>query len=293
MAVTAKVEAKTAQVSASSIQPFLQPDFEPAEYLNTTLPTLSTTTAKSARALPFPELSSQLQTLLNQLNAQTTRLSQTLTQLTDEILRSGNRLAYEVEVLKSDTTTLTDTFQNALQKEISQLAPKHPQQVDGDEDGEADIEPEEEDIHPEPEFLHRLQTLTTVRSRLDTVIKTFGSAMQWPLPPSSVSNDEQKGKDFSETLRLEISEQDLDLASARVSELRELAEVWKGTAEEKARMKVVETLQRIVEEREKIARNGPAAVRGVGFGGDYQNPPARGAAGYGFLQNLRGLKGEG
>jgi hypothetical protein len=45
---TSRIEPRTPHVSDSSIQPFLQPDFDPADYLNTALPALSTssTTAR-------------------------------------------------------------------------------------------------------------------------------------------------------------------------------------------------------------------------------------------------------
>lgn len=327
MAVTAKVEAKTAQVSDNTIQPFLQPDFDPAEYLNATLPTLSTTSAKSARSVPLPELSSQLQTLLNQLNAQTTRLSQSLTQLTDEIIRSGSRLAYEVEVLKGETVGLTDTFQNGLKKDIEQLVPTCTKQSGEDAmDAEAEEDVQAKDKSQEPEFLERLRTLTTVRERLDTVIKTFGSAMQWPLAPSELSlasslisvsapesNDdsrsrEEKGKEYTEKLRNEISDllaagaEGLETANARVSELRALADVWKGTAEEKARLKLVDSLQKLVDDRQKTLGRSDATGRKPGVsparGMDYRYggaDPTRipeGGSGYGFLQNLRNLKNE-
>lgn len=333
--LTSKVEPQTPHVSDSSIQPFLQVDFDPAEYLNSTLPALSTssTTARGNRAVPLADLSSQLQTLLSQLNAQTSRLSNALTQLTDEIIRSGSRLAYEVEVLRGETTGLTDTFENDLKKDIEVFSPRdahansHAREALADEtlnDGQADTANVTEDAtSTEPDFLDRLRTLTTVRGRLDAVIKTFGSAMQWPLAPSELSlasslisvsapdagddsrSREQKGKEFAESLRSEVNAllstgaEGLEAASARVEELRTLAEVWKGTAEEKARLKLVDSLQKLVDNKEKAVgktngqngrKPGVESARNydLRYGSAGSSQLANdGGSGYGFLHNLR------
>lgn len=328
-----KVEARSSHVTDSNIQPFLQPDFDPVEYLNSTLPTLSLSSALQSRgrAVPLPELSAQLQTLLTQLNAQTTRLSNTLTQLTDDIIRSGSRLAYEVEVLRGETIGLTDTFENDLERDVKLFVPKQQTgpTTDTEEKGNGPVLAEAEtQVQPadspstEPEFLERLRTLTTVRERLDSVIKTFGSAMQWPVAPSEMSltsslisvsgpessdNREEKGKEYAERLRGEVNDllaagvEGLDAASARVDELRALAEVFKGTAEEKARNKMVDSLQKSVDDKRKVLDKtstvnrkpavSPARSYDLRYGntGQGQND---GGSGYGFLQNLRNLKNE-
>ena len=325
----AAVEARSAHVSDSSVHPFLQPDFDSADHLNSILPSLSFTsagrTAQSVRSVPLPELSTQLQTLLSQLNAQTSRLSNALTQLTDEIIRSGGRLAYEVEVLRGEAIGLTDSLENGLKKDVEVFAPSVSilSGANVDENGEAQTE---ENIveSVEPEYLQRLRTLTSVRSRLESVIKVFGEAMQWPLAPSDLSmasslvsvsapdstddsrSREEKGKAYVEKLRSEIHEligsgsdsAGLEAAAARIEELRQLAEVWKGTAEEKARLKIVESLQKPVEERQKALERIAGGRRPVGSPskgfdlryGDLNSSRAVSEGGYGFLQNLRSLK---
>lgn len=331
-----KVEPQSTHVSDSSIQPFLQPDFDPADYLNSALPPLATssTPARGGRAVPLTELSSQLQTLLSQLNAQTSRLSNALTQLTDEIIRSGSRLAYEVEVLRGETSGLVDTFENDLKKDIEVLAPRNAhaqsealEELPGEGENGTKIDSTmttTDTATPEPEFLDRLRTLTTVRERLESVIKTFGSAMQWPIAPSELSltsslisvsapesgddsrSREEKGKEFADSLRSEINallssgSEGLEAASARVDELRTLADVWKGTAEEKARLKLVDALQKLVDNKEKaIGRNippsnerkpGVSPARGYDLRYGNANPSqlnSEGGSGYGFLHNLR------
>lgn len=77
-------------------------------------------------------------------------------------------------------------------------------------------------------------------------------------------------------------------ARARVRELRDLCEVWKGTDEERARGKWVDSLESVVEEREgrgkassrpgTVKRDG-SAVRGVETSGSVAGP--------GFLRRLR------
>lgn len=331
---TSNVEPKSPHVSDPTIQPFLQPNFDPADYLNSTLPLSISTTGTRGKAVPLTDLSSQLQTLLTRLNAQTSRLSNTLTQLTDEIIRSGSRLAYEVEVLRGETLGLTDSFGNDLKKDIETFVPAESKAevVNGNAEDTSAEEKTTTTTAPagEPAFLNQLRDLTTVRTRLDSVIKTFGSAMQWPLAPSELSiassfisvsapetgddNDtrsrEEKGKAYTEKLRTEINDllssgaEGVEAANARVEELRELAEVWKGTAEEKARMKVVEALQRSVDEKQKSMEKavessrkpGVSPARGMdyryGGGAETAKVGNEGGSGYGFLSNLRNLRND-
>lgn len=77
-------------------------------------------------------------------------------------------------------------------------------------------------------------------------------------------------------------------ARARVRELRDVCEVWKGTGEERARGKWVDTLEGIVEEREGrgkgsvrpgTVKRDASAIRGVETSGSVAGP--------GFLRRLR------
>lgn len=314
------IQTKPNEASETAIQPFLQTDFDPADYLNNALPTLSTTTSsnratQNTRAVQFPELSTQLQTLLSQLNAQTSRLTDSLTQLTDEIIRSGGRLAYEVEVLRGETIGLKDSLDGRLKSDLEVFTASSANASTGDE-------PSRIDPGAEINSLERLKTLTSVRARLDSVIKVFGEAMQWPVAPSEVSvagslisvsapdggddarSREEKGKAYVERLRNEVVDlvgpgndpADLEAANAKLAELKQLAEVWNGTSEEKARGKLVESLQKLVDERQKASEKGggsrrptPAPARPIDhrYGSPTSKPSAE--SGYGFLQNLRNL----
>lgn len=334
---TVRTQPKSPHVSDPIVQPFLQPDFDPATFLNNSLPSLSLSTRPPPGTANITDLSSQTQSLLAQLNVQTARLSTSLTQLTDEIIRSGGRLAYEVEVLRGETTGLTDTLENGLKKDIELLAPAH-KDTEKEKDStdtmtEKDAAaantnpaPTTHSTPEQPSYLENLRTLSTLRERLDTVIRVFGAATAWPVAPSEVSsggassfisvsspeaneetrNLEEKAKAYTDTLRSEIADllsnpndaAGLSAGSARVEELRVLAEVWKGTAEEKARGRVVEGLRKMVEEKQKSVGKGNGNKAGGqatqpqrGVDMRYGDLDSRGAeGGYGFLQGLRDWK---
>lgn len=310
-----KVDPKSAHTSEPFLQEFLNPAFDPAEYLNQTLPPLqgsssslrsSSTTGKGAA--PLAQLSSEAQELLTQLNAHTTRLTTTLTQLTDDIIRSGSRLAYEVELLRGETLGLAETLtEGPLREDLERFVPagiEHtaastrrasfgslaPPTPFPEKDKESPPPPTPaaaaaEAAEDEPAYISQLRTLTLVRSRLDSVIKTFGDAMDFVFPPSEVSvssgflsvsapdfpdmhtaskeqiSTEEKGQKTLRRLRDEISGllaksnpdpvKGVEDATKRVEELKELVTVWKGTAEEKGRQRFVENLARMVEDRHR------------------------------------------
>lgn len=325
MQSTGRVEVKTPQVADAYLQPFIQPNFDPADYLNSTLPSLAINTAprENNDRVPLAELSTRTQTLMSQLNALTSRLSNTLTQLTDEILRSGSRLAYEVEVLRGETIGLSDTLNDTLRDDISSFNTQT--KATGAVLGEA----QEEGSISEPDYIRQLRTLALVRSRLDSVIKVFGDAMKWPLAPSELSmtaglisvsapdggkedsrSREAKGKDAVQALRAEIAEllesaatteQGVVAAGDRVNELRALGEIWKGTVEERPRLRLIDGLAKVVEEENKKIGRRAEGRRQVGSSpggrdlryGSSQDPTPQGnEGGYGFINNLKRFKGD-
>lgn len=338
MAVAEDTAPKSSHVSDPALAPFLQPSFNPADYLNATLPALSLSGRPvKGTSASLADLTSQTQDLLSQLNAQTTRLSATLTQLTDDILRSGGRLAYEVEVLRGETIGLTDTLKDGLKEDISKFLPdglpleanaQDPTSRRPSEAAQVDVDttesPQDTTQQPPadttPEYITSLRTLTTVRLRLENVIKVFGEAMHWTIPPSDVSlgsslisvsapelgsdnaSLEQRGKEFASALRSEIAdlitvdpEQGPAKAEARIQALRDLAVVWKGTAEEKARVKFVDGLVKVAEEKQKEVEK--ERERSKGRGGRSasiakpQPPLVKEQGRGGFLENLSRIRG--
>ena len=311
--------AKSSHVADDALQPFIQPTFDAADYLNSTLPSLAVSNARQEQSnrVPLSELSTRTQTLLSQLNAQTSQLSNALTQLTDDIIRGGSRLAYDVEMLRGETVGLSETFQDTLKDDISKFTSEvKPLESDGSNN---DVS-----ATAEPEYIQQLRTLTLVRSHLDSVIKTFDAAMQWPLAPSELQSTfisvsgpevtaeecrsrEEKGKDAAQKLRNEIqsllqtatsADEGIAAATKRIDELKGLSDVWKGTAEEKVRERFVESLSKMVEEEQ---RRGMRRAEGRRQGGtsaqmDYRyGDTGRGVqeGGYGFMSNLKRFKGDG
>ena len=386
-----KIDPKSAHTADPFLQGFLSPAFDPAEHLNAALPPLqgsssSLRASSPGRAsAPLAQLSSEAQELLTQLNAHTTRLASTLTQLTDDILRSGSRLAYEVELLRGETLGLAESLaEGPLRDDLERFAGPagaQQQQLDGstrrtslvsvpatpapglgpdrDKDSPVPATPAAvverktkadaegagaAGVEEEPQYISHLRTLTLVRSRLDSVIKTFGDAMEFTFPPSEFSvssgflsvsapdfpdmhsatkeqiSTEEKGQQVLRRIRDEISAllakgnpqpvQGVEDATRRVEELKQLANVWKGTAEEKGRQRFVENLARMVEDRHRellreaeVAReqalresrsrqdDSGGSRRDQGATSETTATESRGLGGYGFMKKWQDLRG--
>lgn len=223
-------------------------------------------------------------------------------------MRSGGRLAYEVEVLRGESIALSDALAENLSADIAKFAiAKEPAEELGKETGkeaaettktteeatEESIEESEEkvdaeedaveedtqeDATREPLFITQLRTLSKVRARLEEVVQAFGDAMEWPLPPSELSltssfisvsapepgsesySREERGQEVAKKLRTEITElldskgggeDGLAAATERLQVLRTLGQVWKGTSEEKARNRFLDSLAKSVDDRRK------------------------------------------
>lgn len=292
-----KIEPKSAHTSDPFLQSFLNPAFDAAEYLNATLPPLqgsspsSATVRAQSSTVPLAGLSAEAQTLLTQLSAHATRLTGTLSQLTEDMLRSGSRLAYEVELLRGEALSLSEALaEGPLRADLERFAaPGAAPALDGsnDDDEAPAAGGEAAGGEEEPPYISHLRTLTLVRARLDAVIKTFGEAMEFVFPPSEISvssgflsvsapdfpdrhsssaeqvSMEDKGQSVLRKIREEISGllrtggthddkiRGVEDATRRVEEIKRLSVVWKGTAEEKGRQRFVEGLARMVEERHR------------------------------------------
>ncbi|KAK4180327.1 hypothetical protein QBC36DRAFT_177915 [Triangularia setosa] len=291
---------------------FLTPSFDPASYLNSTLLPLQTPRSNpQPNSVPLSDLSIAAQSSLSQLSAHTTRLTTVLTQLTDDIIRSGSRLAYEVEVLRGETISLSETLSETLDESISKFIPGgvKPSLINPPETTNVittrsralsslppppSIPPTAPAPEiPDPEYITQLRTLSLVRSRLSQTQTTFGQAMSFVFPPSETSvsssflsvsapdsstlSTEEKGQQVLKELRQEITElldnkadpiKGIEDAAKRIEELKELCQVWKGTAEERGRQKFVEGLARMVEERhERLVRD----MNNNGGGGNGQH----------------------
>ena len=296
---------KSPHVSDPLLQPFVSSTFSPTDYLNQTLPPLhipsTSHPTKLPQSLSLGELATQTQTHITQLSAQTSRLSDTLTQLTDDILRSGSRLAYEVEVLRGEANSLSEALTDGLNGDIAKFVPEGltvPTKSNQETSTKPALATQTPPDPPEPKArtdieppsLPHLRTLHHVRAQLTSTISTFDLALSWPLPPSllpststsslisvsapsttsSLAALEQKGQEATQRLRNEIAnllslggEEGILAAEKRVEELRALVGVWRGTREEKARRGVVEALAMVVAERMREEEGRGLMVRRV------------------------------
>jgi hypothetical protein len=238
---------KASQVSDPALNPFLATSFDPAAYLNSTLPPLQS--SKSNRdAVSLAALSSQTQALLATLNAQSTRLATNLTHMTDDIVRSGSRLAYQVDLLRGDALSLNESLTERLAKDVDVFTIHEP----------VSNEP--------PSAIERLRILLSVRARLDSVIKLFGAALAWPPPPVSsgpasfisVASSPTRDADAKAVAWLDaqkaefnaiIAEGNESLADSKLVAFKELARIWANSAEEKARDSVVSSLEQFVNKK--------------------------------------------
>ncbi|KIW93928.1 uncharacterized protein Z519_05243 [Cladophialophora bantiana CBS 173.52] len=319
--------------SGSMLAKLSQPQFDPVDFLNDSLPNLNlssqTQISKSGRSTQIQSASTDSLALLSSLNTISIRASSELTSLTDEIIRSGNRLAYEVEVLRGDVNGFHDLLTESLRDDISQFVKND---VAGNEPpvlssvGDSDDTLQNAGSEDEPDFMTRLRLLGKVKARLESVITVFGEAMKWPIPPSELSMasslisvsspelgiqstaEDDKAREVLKSIRAEIDdllgpESDgyagLEAAFHRIEEYRQLAILWKGTGEEKARLKFVDSLAKTVEDRRKTldaqgrARNAKMANSARSSSAVGRNPRSStegsgGAAG--LFRNLQRLK---
>lgn len=249
-------------------------------------------------------------------------------------------MAYEVEVLRGETLGLSEALTEGLQEDVVKFVPggldqelaRRPSRV-AETNGQrrrssaaASVPktPVRDDALTiaDPPYIQKLRTLTLVRSRLETVIKTFGDAMAWTFPPSEVSvtssflsvsapepgsdmhSTEEKGQQISKQLRDEIADlliggdpvDGIEAAAKRVEELKELAVVWKGTAEEKSRTKFVDNLAKMVEDRHKdllreAEQDTRLRQRVETLEEEAIADESKPLGGYGFLSQLQKLRG--
>ena len=265
-------------------------------------------------------LASQTQSHISTLNAQTSRLSATLTGLTDDILRASSRLAYEVELLRGEAVSLAETLSSngdlhesilkfapagletaATISEVSAAATKNKPTLGVEASGHLG----------EPSALPQLRTFLHVRHQLQATIAQFNLALSFTLPPSLLTTTasslisvapphtdpdaEAKGQASLARLRGEVTDLlqagELEKAKKRVTELRDVCAIWKGTSEERARAKWVDGLDGLINEdvqrRQELDRrkSGPSASR------QEQSTPKptveAASSGPGFLRRLR------
>ncbi|KAL8822447.1 MAG: hypothetical protein Q9191_006817, partial [Dirinaria sp. TL-2023a] len=150
---------------------------------------------------------------ISALVARTSTLSNTLTALTDDILRCSSRLAYEVELLRGEAVALVESltlvneddgegkdFNGAIRRFVPRgLSVQHVQPLEDEPEREKETvgnreqsEPEEKGLKQREgkeaqEAIERLRTLLHVKSQLQATTQAFNAALSFPLPPSLLS----------------------------------------------------------------------------------------------------------
>jgi len=233
-----------------------------------------------------------------------------------------------VEVLRGDVNGLHELLSDALREDIKRFV--QDEAANGASttspiDAHTDRPVDTRSGKNEPDFMTQLRLLGKVKARLEAVITIFGEAMKWSMPPSELSmasslisvsspelgiqstEEDEKAREILKNIRAEINDllgsdgggyQGLDAATRRVGEYKQLALVWKGTGEERARAKFVDTLAKMVEDRRKTldGRGPPRNARGEGLlrplsamGRSPKGPNESGGAA-GLFRNLQRLK---
>lgn len=322
-------ESNTSHLVDPFLLPFRKPSFDPVEYLDNNLPSLCSTKAAQTveGAIPLSELCPLAQTLVSQLSANAAKLTTILTQLTDEVIRSGSRLAYEVEILRGNTLNLSEALTDALQDDLAKFVLSSPvDKLTKNKSDDIKSPKSQSSLERDPSFIRDLRTLCLVRSRLEAVIKTFGDAMAWNFPPSELSTAssflsisgpdtgsgenecsvEEKGQQVLKKMNKEITDllmsddpiYGVEEATKRVQELQNLATVWKGTSEERARTNFVQNLAKMVEDRHRTIIRDKDQDSCL-HRGSQKMPEAekeieesKPRAGYGFISQLQKLRGQ-
>ena len=136
-------------------------------------------------ALPLSQIHPRTASLLSALDIQTHRLITHLQILTDEILRVALRLSYEIEVLRGGVVGLGEDL-GKVGRKVARFNPSVPKgSSDATFDGQGGPN------NTKSEVLKRLETLSTIRARLEEVIAIFREVMNWPLPIAASENTTQ------------------------------------------------------------------------------------------------------
>lgn len=302
-----------------TIERLLEADFDAVQFLNdtSTVPTLSSqgAAAKLNKGSQLQTTFTDVQSQISKLNAYNARTSTELTILTDEILRSGNRLAYEVEVLRSDANSLFDLLSETLKEDIA-LFVGETTSAEPNNDGEIKA------VNNDPEFMQQLRLLGHVKARLEEVIRVFGDALKWPIPPSDVSMastlisvsapelgvtstvEDDKARATIRAYREQIVDllnsegggfEGLEAAQQRIQAYQNLALIWKGTVEEKARNRVVEGFAKLADDRRKALETQSQRRSHIDSARSSAQPSRSGTPGLqsgGLLGGLRKLRDE-
>lgn len=240
------------------LETFSDPNLVSHGYLDTALERYNPLTQQA-------ELHSATSQLLSQLDHASQELTWKLEETMTDLLKSGPRLNYEVELLRSGVAGLVS---------------------DIDEVSEKRVEPTESS--KASEAMRRLEQLERVRSKMQEVEAVLREA-------EILFSDEQAATNEVITL---IDNKDVEGALKKVERLAELVQVWKGTSQYSAKVKFVAGLRKRIEEAlsnitsQQQRGNEGAQLNRSGTPSSARSSPApEQESYYGLLGQLRGKIG--
>lgn len=191
------------------------------------------------------ELHSQSSQLLSQLDHATEDLTWQLEDIMTDLKKSGPRLSYQIELLKSGVAGLVSDIEEIASPKIEEIKRRRDAEVNEDKhDSESKSNkkdiitaatiPGGQAVSSNP-TIARLQQLETVRSRMKQVESVLQKAQTF---------DEIE---LTNSIVSSIENGDLEGALTTVGEAAELIQVWKGTSVYNGRAKFVAQLRKKIE----------------------------------------------
>lgn len=188
------------------------------------------------------ELHSQSSQLLSQLDHATEDLTWQLEDIMTDLKKSGPRLSYQIELLKSGVAGLVSDIEEIASPKIEEIKRRRDAEVNEDKhDSESKSNkkdiitaatiPGGQAVSSNP-TIARLQQLETVRSRMKQVESVLQKAQTF---------DEIE---LTNSIVSSIENGDLEGALTTVGEAAELIQVWKGTSVYNGRAKFVAQLRK-------------------------------------------------
>lgn len=200
------------------------------------------------------ELHSQSSQLLSQLDHATEDLTWQLEDIMTELKKSGPRLTYQVELLKSGVAGLVADIEDIAAPKIQEIKQRREEEAAEEREAEkASTSTDEQRSGENPTFktndpteskeqtvssnptIARLQQLETVRTRMKQVEAVLQRVQSF---------DEVE---LTNGITLLIENDDLEGALRRVEDAAEIIQVWKGTSLYNGRAKFVAQLRKRIE----------------------------------------------
>uniref|UniRef100_A0A060TA75 ARAD1D21362p n=1 Tax=Blastobotrys adeninivorans TaxID=409370 RepID=A0A060TA75_BLAAD len=196
--------------SQQAIEVFSDPDLVPHNLIENALPKYESPTQ-------LQELHSSASRLLSQLDNHSQDLTLQLEALTAELMRASKKIHYEIELMRSDVSTLIEDMDKVSAQNMKELTHSAQNNTAVDE----------------------LNKLAKAKKRMEQVQQVFAEAKAF-----------DEAKITSHLIQL-LDGGNMSAAQDYVLQTRALCQIWKGTLLYSSRIKFVESLQRQVDVAKK------------------------------------------